>query len=214
MANTESILELLSPARREVLAVLRREGESWAAGLAAHLNLSVSALRQTLTALEAEGLVTSRQVRAGPGRPRVYYRLSESAEGLFEGRQSVIRRLLDVALELVDAGREVTIASWTARLVEAQARADHAAASAAGDGAADLVRDFAAFGYAPEADRREPGVSHIVLRHCPIVDIARERPVVCEIERQYGERRSGGTLQRKAYRLDGDDICQYDVIQA
>jgi DeoR family suf operon transcriptional repressor len=212
MVGADRILELISPARRDVLVALRSQGESWAAGLAAELHLSVSALRQTLTTLEAEGLVSSRQVRSGPGRPRVYYRLTDAAESLFQQRHSAVYRLLDAALDLTAEGRDVTVDSWARRL--AQEGIDLAGATSRNGGElAQRLRSVEDLldraGFAPQLDVDEARVS-VNLRRCPLLELARSRPLVCELERRsIGAQLGSGNVERKEHRLAGDDGCVY-----
>ncbi len=72
----------LSPTRRRLLDALKMRGPADAAGLASTLGLTPSAVRQQLSVLERDGMIVFDQVRAGPGRPRHLYRLSEAGDAL------------------------------------------------------------------------------------------------------------------------------------
>src|SRR5207244_5767739 len=72
--------------RRELLMTLKRLGEARADELASALDVSVSAVRQVLGALEGEGLVTHAELRVERGRPKHVYRLSDAGDSLFPRR--------------------------------------------------------------------------------------------------------------------------------
>ena len=76
-------LAALAPTRRSILLLLKKAGSARAEELADSLGLTVSALRQHLSALAADGLVGHEQVRSGPGRPKHLFHLTPAAEGYF-----------------------------------------------------------------------------------------------------------------------------------
>src|SRR4051794_14129285 len=69
--------------RKAIVMALKKRGEARAEELAAEMGVTVSALRQQLVALSGDGLVTFREVRSGPGRPKHFYSLTAAAESLF-----------------------------------------------------------------------------------------------------------------------------------
>ena len=80
---SETALTILPATRRALLKALKTHGESRADELAERLGVTVSAVRQHLTGLQADGLVEFREQRGGRGRPRHVYRLSDAGEALF-----------------------------------------------------------------------------------------------------------------------------------
>ena len=72
--------------RRELLVTLKRLGRARADELAAQLEVTVSAVRQVLGALEAEGLVTHTEERIERGRPKHFFALTDAGDSLFPRR--------------------------------------------------------------------------------------------------------------------------------
>jgi len=79
-------LYALSEPRRGVLELIKRSGEASADEIAGAVGVTLSAIRQQLAALEADGLVAHRDERPGPGRPRRRYCLTPAAETLWPKR--------------------------------------------------------------------------------------------------------------------------------
>ena len=212
----EQLLDLMSPAHREVLLALREEGEAWVADLAATLEVSVGALRQSLRKLEARGLVIGRPVSSARGRPRTYYRLAPAAENLFAQRQGIIVQMLSAALDLVSTDRPVTFASWGEQGARQNPPVTRGPAplAAARTGTLDALESaFRHAGYYPELIVSSEAAD-FVLHNCPVLDVAQGRPALCELERRYIESLSDGAeAVRKAHRLDGAPLCTYRLIR-
>ena len=75
-------LASLPPTRRELVNLLKKQGTVDADELATRMGLSTSAVRQQLTALQRDGLVTFDEVKHGLGRPRHRYRLTSAGDSL------------------------------------------------------------------------------------------------------------------------------------
>jgi DeoR family suf operon transcriptional repressor len=93
-------LATLPPTRRALLTALKKAGEARADDVASALGITVSAVRQHVAGLAADGLVEHREVRAGPGRPHHLYRLSEQGDRLFPRAYGSI--VLDLLEEVED----------------------------------------------------------------------------------------------------------------
>src|SRR3954449_2256818 len=82
--------------RRAILMALKKRGEARAEELAALLEITPSAIRQQLGGLIGDGLITYREVRSGPGRPKHVYQLTPAADSLFPKTYSELtNELLD-----------------------------------------------------------------------------------------------------------------------
>src|SRR5438105_5893820 len=82
--------------RRAILMTLKKQGEARADELAGLLDITPSAVRQQLSGLTGDGLVTYREVRRGPGRPKHVYQLTPAADTLFPKTYSELtNELLD-----------------------------------------------------------------------------------------------------------------------
>src|SRR3954467_1875015 len=91
-------LDAQAGSRRGILMVLKKRGRARAEELAEILGITASAVRQHLTGLLGDGLVSFEEVRSGPGRPKHVYRLTAAADGLFPKTYSELtNELLDYA---------------------------------------------------------------------------------------------------------------------
>ena len=86
--------------RRSILNALKKNGELRAEELANLTNITASGIRQQLSALEADGLVSHLEKREGRGRPKHVYKLSAAADALYP------RMYSELTNELLDYVRE------------------------------------------------------------------------------------------------------------
>ena len=92
----------MQSSKTRILAVLKRRGQSSVDDLASALSLAPMTVRQHLTALERDELVTVAERRNGAGRPRHLYSLTERGDGAFPRRYDRFAALL--LAELQDLG--------------------------------------------------------------------------------------------------------------
>jgi DeoR family suf operon transcriptional repressor len=82
--------------RQQILEHLQRHGQATVKELGQLLNLSSTGIRQHLTVLERDGLVSAREERGRVGRPTLVYTLTEKGEGVFPmGYDELTIALLD-----------------------------------------------------------------------------------------------------------------------
>lgn len=84
--------------KEQILAYLKRNGDTTVDGLAAAFSLARMTVRQHLSALERDGLVDSREERQRTGRPHLLFSLSEQGQERFPKRYD---RFADLALQEV-----------------------------------------------------------------------------------------------------------------
>ena len=85
--------------RGKVLLLLRKEGSCTVAHLSRQLQVTPNAMRQHLSALERDYLVTQHPVKTGVSKPALAYSLTIQAESLFPNRYDSL--LLDCVRELL-----------------------------------------------------------------------------------------------------------------
>jgi predicted ArsR family transcriptional regulator len=147
------------------------------ADLVAANGINHNAVRQHLAKLvAAELLVESTAPPAGPGRPRLVYRLAPTADSRW-GVTSPYQRLSRMLAEVIRTGETP----------EAVGRDEGRARAIAGgdvhDVAAQLAEVMARDGFDPEV-RVAPGRIDVVLRRCPFADTAEADPItVCALHR-------------------------------
>ncbi|MCC7363098.1 MAG: ArsR family transcriptional regulator [Dehalococcoidia bacterium] len=205
---THSCLELIQPTRQELLRALKQHGPATAELLAAGAYLSPGAVRQHLMALEAQGLVRFEVERAGPGRPRHLFSLTEAGHQLFPQAYDTLSRDLLDALE----GEEPEVrARVLDRLGELQF--DRHAGQFDRKDIAGRVEALHSIleedGYLPVFFAGDGGTT-LRMVHCPHWRIAKQHPEVCELELVHLQRALGAAvLERISHRLLGDRDCSY-----
>src|SRR5690349_7462262 len=80
--------------RQEILDYLRRQGEATVRELQQLLSLTPTGIRQHLTVLGREGLVSVREARGRIGRPALVYSLTSAGSALFPNRYDDLSNLL------------------------------------------------------------------------------------------------------------------------
>jgi DeoR family transcriptional regulator, suf operon transcriptional repressor len=204
-------LDTLPATRRAMLDALKRQGEARADELASALGITVSAVRQHLAALHADGLVTHTEVRAGPGRPHHKYRLSEQGDNLFPRRYAQVVTDLLVEAEAEDpAIVERMFARRRDRRVE-RAK-ERLAGKDLAEQVAELTRVLDEDGYLAECVEQGDGTFRIVEHNCAILAVASRYGAACGTELEFIRQvLPGARVERVAHLLSGGHVCAYEV---
>jgi len=197
--------------RRELLMTLKRLGEARADELASVLDVSVSAVRQVLGALEGEGLVTHAELRVERGRPKHVYRLSDAGDSLFP------RRYGDLTNEVLAyvADRDPTLFDDVFER-RRQRRVDGAHVRLAGGSFADRVAELARIldedGYLADFERLDDGSYRITEHNCAILDVARRYQHACSSEISFlREAMPDAQIDRVMHIVEGAHVCAYAI---
>lgn len=145
------------------------------AELTAHFKLNHNAIRQHLAKLvDANLLVEATAQAGGPGRPRLLYTPSPSAEsrwgvvGPYERLSALLAEVVRTGGTPVEVGRKAGL-----RLA--------AESTASVDDLGVLTDVMARLGFEPERRNRR-GRTEVVLHHCPFANVARTDPdAVCSL---------------------------------
>ena|SRR5581483_11074739 len=208
-----SVLDRLPEARRTILRALKRCGEARAEELAATLEVTASAMRQHLTALEAEGLVTHHQVKGSPGRPKHVYHLTASAEGLFpKAYGELTTELLDYVQEADPALVESIFAKRRQRRIEgARTRLD---GKPFADRVVELGHILDEDGYLAEVEPMGNGDEgfRIVEHNCAILSVASKYGLACSSELEFIRAAlPDADIDRVKHMMAGAYVCAYEV---
>ena len=197
--------------RRELLMTLKRLGEARADELASALDVSVSAVRQVLGALEGEGLVTHAELRVERGRPKHVYRLSDAGDSLFP------RRYGDLTNEVLAyvADRDPTLFDDVFER-RRQRRVDGAHVRLAGGSFADRVAELARIldedGYLADFEKLDDGSYRITEHNCAILDVARRYQHACSSEISFlREAMPDAQIDRVMHIVEGAHVCAYAI---
>ncbi len=199
---------LLGATRTQIVKQLA-QGPRSAVQLAASLGIQVSAARKHLERLQAMGIVEPRFEKAGPGRPKKLYRLTDDGRELFPRHYDAVLNALvtEIAREQGEPAAERTlhrVAKGFAVSAVQEPGADRAHLRKLADGLGEL-------GFEPTIAEHE-GVCTITSRNCPILKTAKlHRELVCK--GFHAELIRAGTgvsqVQRGKWIVDGDSVCTH-----
>ena len=205
----QSAITFLPPTRQQLLSEIRRRGEARAEELAVAVGITVGGVRQQLMALYGDGLVLYREAAEGPGRPKHYYRLTPSAEALFP---DAARDMLPSLAAYLEANAPEILEAFIQRYVSELRRAWPRPVDQAlplEERLEAVVRSMEHQGFMPELERAEDGSYYLNLYHCPLLQLARGTPRICEFTREMVGEVAGSGVKRVAWRRDGDLFCAY-----
>ena len=208
---SETALTILPTTRRALLRNLKTEGESRADDLAERLGVTVSAVRQHLTALQADSLVEYREQRGGPGRPRHVYRLSEAGDALFPKTYGELTTELLAYVEDEDPDliERVFERRRQRRVVQANVRL---AGKPFADQVAELTRILDEDGYLASIEAMPDGSFRIVEHNCAILAVASKYGTACGTELEFiREVLPDADVERVSHMMAGAHTCAYEV---
>lgn len=178
----QELVDFLGPVRKDLVVALKERGTATAAELASATFLSIAATRAHLLVLERAGVITYERLRQGVGRPAHRYRLSERGEALFpQGYAAFSKSLMAIALRH-DECREVLLESM-ADMQLARLGAD-VTAPLPGKRAEQLAEGMRRQGFSVQVEQRKGNAWEMRMGHCPLLQVAREFPAICEIEQR------------------------------
>lgn len=192
----------------QILQYLQRHGEATVKDLAALLGVSATAARDHLVHLQAEGLVTARAERYGPGRPRLVYTLSDEARSRFPKQYDrLITGLLRELIALEGPDKVEQLLERVSRRL-ADEYADRMAGSDVPARLGELRRLLEQRGVPAEVAESGDGIR---LFACPFYDVAQDHPEVCSMERQMIEFALGEKLSLESSIREGAHTCRFVV---
>ncbi|MFC5907255.1 helix-turn-helix transcriptional regulator [Streptacidiphilus monticola] len=213
---------VLSPRDRVARSILDH-GPSSAADLAERLGITPVAVRRHLDALQAAGLVTSREQKVyghrGRGRPAKVFLLTDSGRDAF---YQAYDQLAADALRFIsesagggERGKEALAAFARSRLAKDKERYQQALGECAdtGEKAQALAEALSGDGYAATV-KSAPTGEQICQHHCPVVHVAEQFPQFCEAETEVFSQLLGTHVQRLATIAHGDGVCTTFVPKA
>ena len=199
--------------RQEILNSIKVKGAMTAEELARELGISQVAVRQHLTALEAENVISVTIERRGLGRPSHRYMLTSYGDESFPRRyDAVLTELLDelrawqgqaVVDELLQRRRERT-------LLTLQSRMNDRSLMGRLNELARLENDN---GFMTEVCSDGPEGYVLVKRNCSVCAVARDHPAICcQGESELFARLLGNTeVTRVSAIADGDNTCTFHI---
>ena len=197
----------------ELITALKHAGEATADELAGSLGVTVSAVRQQLDGLAADGLVAWRPQARGRGRPTHLYRLTRAAEPLFPKAYGgltteLLGYVADADPNLVD---DIFDRRRQRRLEGAQVRL-----AAVGDEFAARVSELARIldddGYLASWEAMPDGSYRIVEHICAVLDVAERYGQACSSEITFlRQALPDARIERVSHMIGGAHSCAYQI---
>lgn len=199
--------------RQEILNGIKVNGAMTAEELSRDLGISQVAVRQHLTALEAENVVAVTVERRGLGRPSHRYVLTLSGDENFPRQyDTALNEVLDelrawqgqaAVDELLQRRRERALLTLKSRL------RDRSLASRL----SELARLETANGFMTEVCTEGPAGYALIKRNCSVCAVARNHPAICcQSESALYEKLLGETeVTRVSAIVDGANTCTFHI---
>ncbi len=196
--------------RNEILNLLKKEGKMTAAQVGDTLGLTAMGARQHLMALERDEMVASEFVRQKAGRPALYFKLADKAAGCFPQEYSNLVLSLLKNLEELE-GRDKVEQLLTYRREKLKQEYGDLINGLDLKKKVELLANLRdEGGYMAEMDEEK---NELILKehNCPIHNVAKEYPEVCQIELDLFMELLGGDVERIEHLMNGHNACVYKI---
>jgi predicted ArsR family transcriptional regulator len=206
MARTNWNRRFFSSTRGRIITLLRRSSRT-VDELAQTLDLTHTAVRAHLAALERDGLVQQRSERRGSGKPSSVYDLAPTAEYLFpKSYGQLLYQLLEVLDERISADEVETLLREVGRRMAAQWKIPP------GELRARLERAVEVFNELGGLMEQETGGETLCIRgyRCPFAAVVLEHPEMCHLAETLLTELVGVPVQEQCERT-GPAPCRFVV---
>jgi DeoR family transcriptional regulator, suf operon transcriptional repressor len=208
------VVQASEPTREKIMRALRANGQMTVSELAAALRITHISVRHHLSSLQAEAMVVGRQERHGIGRPRVVYKLTETA---LDRNPSKYYKFTNVLLEQL---KEHFPPEMIEKLIM------EVAYSIAGEWKTELdilplprridrlVQLLAQEGFVARAESAGPGQYRLLEFACPYSKISLKHPEVCTLDASIIARALGTNVERTSCIRSGSETCTFSIQSA
>ena len=195
--------------KREILLILKRQGQSDLQTLADHFHISKMAVHKHIQELEDQGMIQRVTLRGAKGRPRHGLQLAPKASSLFPkayagitcaalayieeklGRRAVEEALRRRQSETIPGYKEQVNAETLAGRVHQLAQ----------------LRDQD--GYIAEDKKTGPSKFEILEHNCPIIAIAENYWEACTVENEMFRKVLDANVETTHRVVDGANVCRF-----
>lgn len=196
--------------RQDILDYLRRYHAASVKELAAHLDLTATAVRQHLTILERDGLIDSSEQRGHVGRPALVYTLSASGDSLYPKLYD------DLANAIITEARELLGPDAQQKLLKNVATrfARQYATRLEGKTSSERLAETASIvsdrGNVVEAEWSDG--DYLVRKYtCPFWNVAKQNSAVCALDVEFVRQLAGADARLSTSLLRGDEACTFRI---
>ncbi len=193
---------------RDFLVRLQRLGQGTIQQLCEDLGVTATAVRQRLMRLQSLGMVTREVVRAGRGRPRHIYCVTESGIRELGDNYSELATVLWFELSSID-DREVRAQVFHRIQNALVARyGSNVQGESLQDRIEQLCDALVDRGFDVEVDV-SGDLPILRENNCPYLELASSHPEICELERSVFKRILGVDVSLEQCCLDGHHCCEF-----
>jgi DeoR family transcriptional regulator, suf operon transcriptional repressor len=194
----------------QILKLLQQQGALSIKEIETALGVTTTAVRQQLTTLMAEELVTAVTVREKRGRPHAVYSLSEKGQEFFaRGYEALALVLLEEMLKLTERDNTQRLLQRVSARLGAQF-AEQIRGTALAERLRELVVLLEKRGILSKVEEAD-GAFVFTEYGCPYYGLAREHREVCGMEVEAMEQALGSQVTLCQSQLDGHHGCQFQV---
>lgn len=194
--------------RWEILQFLQRKGKATIRDLSDELGLTSTGVRQHLTLLQRDSLVSCTEERGGIGRPHYVFALTDEGQALFPRSYDLLAEWLLEEVRETDGEEKLTrlLRRMGARLAEPHLpRLEGKSQQERVD---EVVRILHSMGIMAEA-QEDDGAYSITVFTCPYHSVVSKHPEVCNMELEWAERLTGAPARITQCWFRGADACTY-----
>lgn len=203
------MLEVMGERQQQLLRLLHQQLDGMTVEqLAQGLQVTRTAVRQHLTVLERDGLVTRGATQPSGGRPQQLYQLTQKGQEAFPRKYSWFAELLLQALEgkMGEQGLAAQLAEIGAKLATTLPPAERDQAEARIAALAEIMREL---GYDARPAESAEGLPRIVASNCVFHHLAARFPEVCELDLALLSRYVGEPVTHEECMVRGGAVCRF-----
>jgi DeoR family suf operon transcriptional repressor len=202
------------PTREKILRALRANGQMNVSELASLLRITHISIRHHLSSLQSEAMISGREERHGIGRPRVVYRLTETA---LDRNPSKYYKFTNVLLDqlkehlppqvveklLMDVASSIA-GEWKTELenLPLPRRIDR------------LAQLLLQEGFVARVESAGPDQYRLLEFACPYSKISLNHPEVCALDASMIARALGAKVERTSCIRSGSENCTFAIHSA
>ncbi len=209
VAHPLAVSTTFGPTKREILLLLKREGQSDLQSLAKHFHISKMAVHKHVQELEDQGLIQRVTLRGAKGRPRHGLQLAPKSSSLFPKAYAGVTCAALAYIEEKLGRKAVEEAlrrrqSETLPVYKEQVNAETLA---------DRVHQLAQLrdrdGYIAEDKKAGSSRFEILEHNCPIIAIAENYWEACTVENELFRKVLGANVETTHRVVDGANVCRF-----
>lgn len=213
LGKEKSLSKVNGLTRQQILMCIKHEGTLTADQLSQHLEISPVAVRQHLSALEAEGYICVRIERKGLGRPSHRYCLTDTGDETFPRTYDQFAEMLLSELEIWQGSDALPELMRRQRERQLSALLPRISGKPFAAGLKEIARVYTERGFMAESKEVSTDEYLLLKRNCAICSLARHMPELCcgSEEGFLSKLLDGAEVSLEKSFAAGDHCCQFRI---